>query len=134
MHVQRKRNDQKMSILDIQPKSKVRYVSKQLFWRYSIFLGRYLFPWDSDCFNVQKCVFWFVGCLKLFPQPFSGFPILWFLIYLSTEMMSISEHFQVVTLRKIRQRMQWKQLSAFVMLNIAMKSWSKEWTCSFFVS
>ena len=40
------------------------------------FLWSYLFPWDSDCFNVQKCVFWFVGCLKLFPQPFSGFPIL----------------------------------------------------------
>ena len=44
MHVQRKRNDQKMSILDIQPKSKVRYVSKQLFWWYSIFLGSFCFP------------------------------------------------------------------------------------------
>ena len=33
-----------MSILDIQPKSKVRYVRKQLFWWYSIFFGVICFP------------------------------------------------------------------------------------------
>ena len=35
-----------------------------------------------------------------------GFPILWFFIYLSAEMMSINRHFEVVTLGKIFEEMQ----------------------------
>ena len=87
-------------------------------WKLSVSLGFRLFQCSEMC--VLVC--WLFETVSSAFQWFSDPLILDIPLYLSTEMMSISEHFQVVTLRKIRQRMQQKQLSAFVMLNIAMKS------------